>query len=132
MSAYLNRVEIIGHLGNDPVSRFTPTGKQVVQFNLAANRQRTDDSGTKTEITTWVRCEAWNGMAKTIAEYMKKGRFVFVAGYLDNDNFTGKDGVKRYFTKLVVQDCQFLDKAPESNGMSKAEYAADINEGFPF
>lgn len=109
----LNRVQLIGRLGKDPESRFTPTGKKVAHFSLAvSNRWKSKDGGLK-ESTEWVNIEAWGRLGEVCHEYLKKGSLVYVEGRLKTDKYDDK-GDTRYFTKIVAQMVQFLSDARAS------------------
>ncbi|MDD2921545.1 MAG: single-stranded DNA-binding protein [Anaerolineales bacterium] len=112
----LNRVQLIGHLGRDPETKFTPTGKKVTHFSLAVTSRWKDKSGESKEATEWVNIEAWGRLGEVCQEYLKKGSLVFLEGRLKTDKFEDK-GETRYFTKVVAQTLQFLDKRPAEEPM---------------
>ena len=91
MSRSLNKVTLIGNLGNDPEIRTTSTGKKVAQFSVATGRQWTSASGEKQEKTEWHKCVAWNGggkgsgLADIIERYVKKGDKIAEMGNSDAD-----------------------------------------------
>ena len=122
--AGLNRVQLIGYLGKDPEARFTPTGKQVVKFSVAvSNRWKKD--GELQEHTEWINIEAWGGLAETCNEYLRKGSLVFMEGRIKTDKYQDDSDVTRYFTKVVINQMQMLDKKPAdeaSIGEMPAEY----------
>ena len=105
----LNRVQLIGHLGKEPESRFTPNGKQVTHFSLAVTQRRKSGSETR-EYTEWVNVEAWGRLGEVAQQYLKKGSLVYVEGRLKTDKYEDKAGETRYFSKVVAQLMQFLDK----------------------
>jgi len=105
--AALNRVQLIGRLGRDPESRFTPTGKKVAHFSLAVS-QRWKAAGENKEFTEWVNIEAWDRLGEVCQEYLKKGSLVYVDGRLKTDKYEGREGDTRYYTKVVAQVVQFL------------------------
>ena len=112
----LNRVQLIGRLGKDPESKFTPTGKKVAHFSLAvSNRWKDKDGGTK-EATEWVNIEAWGRLGEVCQEYLKKGSLIFLEGRLKTDKYEDK-GEAKYFTKIVAQTLEFLDKKPAEEPM---------------
>ena len=112
----LNRVQLMGYLGKDPDARFTPTGKQVVKFSLAvSNRWKKD--GALQEHTEWINIEAWGKLAETCNEYLRKGSFVFVEGRIKTDRYQDDSDVTRYFTKVVINQMQMLDKKPSDDTM---------------
>jgi len=105
----LNRVQLIGRLGKDPESKFTPTGKKVAHFSLAVSNHWKDKNGETKESTEWVNIEAWGRLGEVCQEYLKKGSLIFLEGRLKIDKYEEK-GETRYFTKIVAQTLQFLDK----------------------
>lgn len=104
----LNKVQLIGRLGRDPESRFTPTGKKVAQFSVAISNRWKNRDGEAKETTEWVNVEAWSRLAEVCQEYLKKGSLVYVEGRLRTDKYEDK-GDTRYFTKVVAETVQFLD-----------------------
>ena len=107
----LNRVQLIGRLGKDPESKFTPSGKKVAHFSLAVSNRWKDKSGETKESTEWVNVEAWGRLGEVCQEYLKKGSLIFLEGRLKTDKYEDK-GETKYFTKVVVQSLEFLDKKP--------------------
>jgi single-strand DNA-binding protein len=105
----LNRVQLIGRLGKDPESKFTPTGKKVTHFSLAVSNRWKDKNGETREATEWVNIEAWGRLGEVCQEYLKKGSLIFIEGRLKTDKYEDK-GETKYFTKVVAQTLQFLDK----------------------
>jgi len=104
----LNRVQLIGRLGKDPESKFTPSGKKVAHFSLAVS-QRWKSSGETKEYTEWVNIEAWGRLGEVCQEYLKKGSLVYLEGRLKTEKYEDK-GDTKYFTKVVALTLQFLDK----------------------
>ena len=104
----LNRVQIIGRLGRDPESKFTPTGKKVAHFSVAVSNRWKDREGEMRESTEWVNVEAWERLGETCQEYLRKGSLVYVEGRLRTDKYEDR-GETKYFTKVVAQTVQFLD-----------------------
>jgi single-strand DNA-binding protein len=112
----LNRVQLIGRLGKDPESKFTPTGKKLTQFRLAVDNRWKDKNGETKESTEWVNIEAWGRLGEVCQEYLKKGSLVFIEGRLKTDKYEDK-GETKYFTKVVALTLQFLDKRPAEEPM---------------
>ena len=121
----LNRVQLIGRLGKDPESKFTPTGKKVAHFSLAVS-QRWKTGGETKEYTEWVNIEAWGRLGEVCQEYLKKGRLVFIEGRLKTEKYEDK-GETKYFTKVVALSMQMLDSSKPSDEpiMTVEEEAAD-------
>ena len=121
----LNRVQLIGRLGKDPESKFTPTGKKVAHFSLAVS-QRWKTGGEAKEYTEWVNIEAWGRLGEVAQEYLKKGSLVYIEGRLKTEKYEDKGGETKYFTKVVALTLQFLDKKQaEEPVMTVEEEAVD-------
>ena len=112
----LNKAMIIGNLGRDPEMRYTPNGQAVTQFTVAVNRNYKDASGEWKEETEWFRVVAWGPLAERTAEYLRKGRKVYVEGRLQTRNWEGQDGQKHYTTELVASTVTGLDARPREEG----------------
>jgi len=106
----LNRVQLIGYLGKDPETRFTPTGKKVTHFSLAVT-QRWKTAGETKEYTEWINVEAWGRLGEICDQYLKKGSLVYLEGRLKTDKYEDK-GEMKYFTKVVALLLQMLDRKP--------------------
>ena len=104
----LNRVEIIGNLTRDPELRYTPNGQPVASFGVATNMVWTDQSGEKQQKAEFHNVVAWRKLAEICAEYLQKGRQVYVEGRLETRNWEGQDGVKRNRTEIVTNNVIFL------------------------
>ena len=130
----LNRVQLIGRLGRDPESKFTPTGKKVTHFSLAVS-QRWKTNGESKEYTEWVNVEAWGRLGEVCQEYLRKGSLVYLDGRLKTEKYEDKGGETRYFTKVVAQFLQFLsgnragDSVIEEVGVMDAE---ELEPEIPF
>jgi single-strand DNA-binding protein len=120
----LNRVQLIGYLGKDPDSRFTPTGKKVTHFSLGVTQRWKADGETK-ESTDWVFIEVWGRLGEICDQYLHKGSLAFVEGRLKVDRYEDK-GETRYSTKVVAQQVQLLDrKGSEDPVLTVEEDPAD-------
>ena len=115
----LNRVQLIGRLGKDPDSKYTPTGKKVAHFSLAVS-QRWKTGGESKEYTEWVNIEAWGRLGEVCQEYLKKGSLVYLEGRLKTEKYEDK-GETKYFTKVVALGLQFLDKKDKDEPMLTVE-----------
>lgn len=116
----LNRVQLIGNLGRDPETRYTPTGKKVCTFSLAVNRRFKSSEGEIKESTDWFNVEAWGRLGEFCQEYLSKGRLVFVEGRLHTDRYE-QGGEIRYFTKVVISNMQILDRKPEEEPVEETD-----------
>jgi single-strand DNA-binding protein len=117
----LNRVQLIGRLGKDPESRFTPTGKKVAHFSLAVSNRWKSAEGEAKESTEWVNVEAWGRLGEVCAQYLHKGSLVFLEGRLKTDKYEDKGGETKYYTKVVALSMQMLDKKPEEEPVAAVE-----------
>ena len=126
--AALNRVQLIGNLGKDPESRITPTGKKVVHFSLAVSNRWKSAEGEARESTEWVNIVAWERLGEICQQYLHKGSLVFLEGRLKTDKVDDKSGGTKYYTKVVAQSIQMLDRKPEEEPVSTVEEEAGENE----
>lgn len=113
MSRSLNRVELIGNVGNDPEVRSTQNGGRCATLSLATSREWKDASGEKNEKTEWHRCVIWNqgkkgGLADVVEKYVRKGDKLYIDGRIDYRQWTDKDGVTRYTTEISVSQLLML------------------------
>lgn len=130
MASGLNKVMIIGRLGNDPEVRYTSNGGAVANFNMATNESWVDKSGAKQERTEWHRVVVWGKLGELCGQYLAKGRQAFVEGRLQTREWTDKEGGKRYTTEVVAQNIQFLGAPGERGAGASAggDYSAPQNE----
>ena len=103
----LNRVQLIGRLGKEPESKYSPTGKLVTDFSVAISQRWKDSDGETREQTEWVHVETWERLAESCQEYLGKGSPVYVEGRLKTHRYEDEGQIK-YFTKVVAQNVQFL------------------------
>ena len=97
----VNKVVLVGHLGGDPETRFTPSGTAVANFNLATNQTWRDANGELQDKTEWHRCVMFGKSAEMSGELLKKGQLCYLEGKLQTRNWEDKDGVKRYTTEVI-------------------------------
>lgn len=110
MAGSFNRVLLLGTLTRDIEVRHTPNNTAVGSFGLALNRKYKAQSGEQREETTFVDCEAWGRTAEVMAQYLGKGRAVFIEGRLKLDQWDDKNtGAKRSKLSVVVENFQFVD-----------------------
>lgn len=112
MSRSLNKVTLIGNLGNDPEVRSTNGGSRVATFSLATSRSWNDQSGAKQEKTEWHRCVAWNSKGSSLADivekFVKKGDKLYVEGRIEYRQWQDKEGQTRYSTEINVRELIML------------------------
>jgi single-strand DNA-binding protein len=121
----LNHVSLIGRLGKDPESRFTPNGKKVAHFSLAVGQRWKGTDGQTREHTEWVNIEAWGRLGEICQQYLHKGSLIYLEGRLKTDKYEDKEGETKYFTKVVALSMQMLDKKPEEEPMAAEEEPAE-------
>lgn len=115
----VNKVIIVGRLGNNPELRTISTGNQVANFNLATSENWNDKEGQKQERTEWHRIVVWGKLADLASKYLSKGRQVYIEGRLQTRSWEDDKGQKRYTTEIICNNMQFLG--------SKNETTADNN-----
>jgi single-strand DNA-binding protein len=112
MSRSLNKVTLIGNLGNDPEVRSTTGGNRVATFSLATSRSWNDASGSKQEKTEWHRCVVWNTKSSQLADivekYVKKGDKIYVEGRIEYRQWQDKENQTRYSTEINVRELLML------------------------
>ena len=115
--AGINKVILIGRLGQDPEVRYTPSGVAVANFSIATSEEWKDkDSGEKREQTEWHRIVAWRRLGEICGEYLSKGRQVYIEGRLQTRSWDDRDGNKKYTTEIVASDVQFLGSRDMAGG----------------
>lgn len=110
MNAMKNKVQLIGHVGQEPEIKTFDGGKKVANITIATNDYYINDKGEKVEQTEWHRVTAWGKVADIIEKYVEKGKEVAIDGKLTHRSYDDKDGVKRYVTEVVVNDILLLGK----------------------
>lgn len=131
-----NQVILIGHLGNDPEMKYTPSGVAVTGFSLAVNKTWVDTAtGEKKEKTIWVRVSAWRKLAETASQYLAKGSRVMVVGEIEAVRaYTAKSGEPGASLEVTAQTIKFLSArnengASESHGLASATQAVQNAPG---
>lgn len=107
----VNKVILLGRLGQDPELKYTPGGSAVCNFSLATTESWTDKSGQKQEKTEWHRVVVWGKLAELCNQYLAKGRQAFLEGRLQTRAWDDKDGNKRYTTEILASTVQFIGGA---------------------
>ncbi len=107
--ASVNKVIVMGNLGRDPETRYSPDGGAITNIAVATSRQWKDKtSGERKEETEWHRIVFFGRQAEIAGEYLKKGRPVYVEGRLKTRKWQDKEGVERYTTEIVAEELQLL------------------------
>jgi single-strand DNA-binding protein len=110
MNAMKNKVQLIGHVGQEPEVKTFGEGKKVVNITLATNDFYINDKGEKVEQTEWHRIVAWGKVAELIEKYVTKGKEIAIEGKLTHRSYDDKDGNKRFITEVVANDILLLGK----------------------
>ena len=112
----LNKVILIGNLGQDPEARFTPQGTAVTNLSVATNESWKDQSGELQERTEWHKVVMYGRMAETASEYMKKGQMVYVEGRLHTREWEDQNQIKRRTTEIRCDNFTMLGKRGDAPG----------------
>lgn len=120
----VNKVIILGRLGQDPDVRTTASGTQVVNLNVATNELgRVDEQGNRQEVTEWHRIVLFGRMAENAAQYLKKGSQVYIEGRLQTRKWQDQSGQDRYSTDIVGNEMQFIGGRSESSNTGFGQQA---------
>ena len=98
----VNKVILVGHIGNKPEGRYTPSGISTVSFSLATNESWIDSDNTKQERTEWHNIIAWNKLADFSTEYLQKGQMIYIEGRLQARTYKDKEDIQRRITEIVA------------------------------
>jgi single-strand DNA-binding protein len=136
----INKAVLIGRLGGDPEVRFTQSGTQVANFNLATTEKWKDKEGKPQEQTEWHKCVMYNKLAEIAGEYLRKGALVYVEGRIQTRKWQDKEGQDRYTTEITVRELKMLsgkqgtqnnDRQPGRDDPGSNPYP-DTGEDIPF
>jgi single-strand DNA-binding protein len=116
MARGVNKVILVGNLGNDPETKYTQGGMAVTKVSLATTSVRKDKEGNTQERTEWHRVTFFGKLGEIAGEYLRKGSQVYVEGSIRYDKYTGQDGVEKYFTDIIADEMQMLGGRSEGGG----------------
>lgn len=116
MARGINKVILVGNLGNDPDVKYTQGGMAITRISLATTSVRKDKDGNQQERTEWHRVVFFGKLGEIAGEYLRKGSTVYVEGSIKYDKFTGQDGVEKYSTDIVANEMQMLGGKQDSQG----------------
>ncbi len=116
MARGINKVILVGNLGNDPDTKYTQAGMAITRVSLATTSMRKDRDGNNQERTEWHRVVFFGKLGEIAGEYLRKGSQVYVEGELRYDKYTGQDGVEKYSTDIVANEMQMLGGRGEGGG----------------
>jgi single-strand DNA-binding protein len=122
----VNKVILIGNLGNNPEIRYTQSGVAVATFNIATTEKRKSADGQVQELTEWHRIQAWQRLAEICGEYLSKGSKVYIEGRLQTRKWKDSNGNDRYTTEIVVREMKMLSPKTLNAG------SGDHQESDPF
>ena len=134
----LNKVILIGNLGQDPEARFTPQGTAVCNLSVATNESWKDQSGEMQDRTEWHRVVMYGRMAETATEYMKKGQMVYVEGRLHTREWEDQNQIQRRTTEIRCDNFTMLGKRsdssspPSENPDSSMKPESGMDDDLPF
>lgn len=127
MSKGVNKVILIGSLGQDPEVRYMPQGGAVANLSVATNERYKDkNTGEAKEVTEWHRVVIYQRLAEIAGEYLRKGSKVYIEGKLKTRKWQDKDGIERYTTEIIANELQMLDGKPDGAAPAQRQ-AADPN-----
>ena len=116
MARGINKVILVGNLGQDPEVRYTPAGAAVTTISVATTEAWNDKEGNKQERTEWHRVVFFRRLAEIAGEYLKKGSQVYIEGQLRTNKWQDKSGADRYTTEIIANEMQMLGGRPGSGG----------------
>jgi len=127
MARGINKVILVGNLGDDPETKYTQGGMAVTKARLATTSVRKDRDGNTQERTEWHRVTFFGKLGEIAGEYLRKGSQVYVEGSIRYDKYTGQDGVERYSTDIIADEMQMLGgrgggEGGGGGGGSRSEY----------
>lgn len=114
MNALKNKVQLIGNLGNAPEIKNTEKGGKLARFSIATNETYYNAKGEKVVETQWHNLVAWGKVADVVEKYLFKGTEVAIEGKLMNNNYTDKDGIKRYTNDIQVHELLLIGNKPSA------------------
>jgi single-strand DNA-binding protein len=106
----LNKITIIGNVGNEPEMRFTPNGKPVTSFSVATNWVYTSPEGERRQETEWFNIVAWNRLAEQCNQFLAKGKLVYAEGRIHTRNWESQDGQTHTRIEVIANRVIFLDR----------------------
>lgn len=118
----VNKVILIGNLGDDPTIRYTQNSTAIANFSVATSEAWKDkQTGEQKELTEWHRCVTYRRLAEIIGEYTKKGSKVYLEGRLQTRKWQDQSGNDRYTTEIVVNELQMLDGRDGGQGCGQQQ-----------
>lgn len=131
MTKGLNKVMLIGRLGQDPEMRYTPSGRPLTKLQLAVNRSWTASDGEKKTETEWFNVVAWGKLAEICNQYLTKGQQVYIEGRIHTRRWKDDDGTQHASIEINAQEMIMLDGRHE-DGDSDTNNSSPTEEDYPF
>ncbi len=130
----LNKVILIGNLGQDPETRYTQDGRAVSNFSLATNMKWKNKEGDQQEQVEWHRIVIFGNLAEICEKYLKKGKLVYIEGRIQTRKWQDDDGNNRYTTEVVANQMKMLGSNGKSEPAANEIKSPDIppNDDIPF
>lgn len=141
----VNKVILVGQLGQDPESKSFPNGGSVCNFSIATSESWTDkNTGERKQVTEWVRIVANGKVGEICQQYLKKGSKVYLEGALKTRQWTDQNGQDRYVTEVRISEMQMLDSKPQQQQAQpqqtnsyakptpKPQNNVDLDDSLPF
>lgn len=122
----VNKVILVGNVGNDPDVRHLENDLSFARFSLATSERYKDKNGQRVERTEWHNIVVWRGLAKVVEDYVKKGSKLYIEGKIQTRKYQDKDNVEKYMTEIVVDNLQMLDRKTE--GTASAPQMEKVSE----
>ena len=126
----VNKVILVGHIGNKPEGRYTPSGISTASFSLATNESWIDSENEKQERTEWHNIIAWNKLADFATEYLQKGQLIYIEGRLQTRTYKDKEEIQRRITEVVstaITPLEWKNIDKKENGSANKENKKDTN-----
>lgn len=131
MARGINRVILVGNLGDNPEVRYTGGGAAITTIRLATSESWTDkQTGQKQERTEWHRVKFFGRLAEIAAQYLRKGSQVYIEGSIRTEKYTGKDGAEKYSTDIIAQEMQMLGGRESTQEQARPQEQAKATDGF--
>lgn len=128
----VNKVILVGNVGQDPEIRHINDDTQVAKFTLATSESYKNKEGERITQTEWHNIVVWRGLSKVVEQYVKKGSQIYIEGKITNRSYE-KDGQTKYFTEIVANELKLLGKRSEgetyqNNNVAAAQTVSHVNE----
>ncbi len=124
----MNRVTLMGNIGQDPELRMTGNGNAVLKFSLATTSRWNDEKTGKQERTEWHRCVMWGKRAESLAKHLQKGSQVLVEGEIRYGSYEDRDGVKKYTTDIHLNNLEFCGRKSDAGGAGPSPYGGSYTK----